>query len=144
MTKILLKLGSVSVITLAAILLSAPVLHAQTVGSETPAVESPNFISGGVGEEDRAELEAVQKNYNLKIVFAGEGGIFLDDIHVVITDAAKNTVLTTDTEGPILLAKLKPGKYVVSADVQGITKTQNLTIKKNGQTNITIRFPIGE
>ncbi len=134
-----LKFWNPPVIALAVFLCGASVLHAQTGGVEPPA-----FISGGVGEEDRVELEAIQKNYSLKLVFAGEGGIFLDDIHVVVTDAAKNVVLTADTDGPILLAQLKPGKYVVMADTQGLSQKQTVTIRKNRQTYITLRFPIGE
>ena len=139
-------------LTLAALLLSAPVVHAHpdeevttpSTAVVTTAGEAVESISGGIGEEGRAELEAVQKNYDLKVVFAGEGGIFLDDIHAVITDAAKNTVLTTDPEGPILLVNLKPGKYVVTAEAQGIVQKATISIKKNRLTNITLRFPIGE
>ena len=157
MTKMFFKLSPFAVIAVSGVmsvaLFAAPAVRAHEVHaelvSENPAtasaqVPTPSFVSGGVGEEDRAELEKVQRNYSLKLVFAGEGGVFLDDIHVLIMDSANNTVLTTDTEGPILLAQLKPGKYVVNADVQGITQKQNVTIKKNRQSNITIRFPIGE
>ena len=128
-----------AIMAFALLMSGAAMLHADPTPIETPA-----FISGGIGDEGRAELEAVQKNYNLKLVFAGEGGIFLDSIHVVVSDAAKNTVLTTDTEGPILLAQLKPGKYMVTAEAQDSTQKQTLTIRKNKQTYITLRFPIAE
>jgi len=148
------QLFSVSILALAAVLLFSPIAKAHSDHPvkedvvapvvSTPAVVTPESMSGGVGEESRAEIEAVQKNYTLKATFAGEGGIFLDDVHVVITDAAKNTVLTVDPEGPILLVKLKPGKYVVTADAQGIVQKANVSIKNNRLTNITLRFPIGE
>lgn len=149
----------VSVLAFAAAFLFAPVVHAHSdhpaVGDvappvvavpevTAPAVEAPETMSGGIGEEGRAEIEAVQKNYTLKATFAGESGIFLDDIHVVITDATKNTVLVTDPEGPILLVKLKPGKYMVTAVTQGIVQKTNISIRNGKLTNITLRFPIGE
>lgn len=140
-----------SILAFAAALLFSPMaqahpddVDAMPPAVSTPAVAAPEYISGGIGEEGRAELEAVQKNYDLKVVFAGEGGIFLDDIHAVITDAAKNTVLVIDPEGPILLVNLKPGKYVVTGEAQGIVQKANVSIKKNRLTNITLRFPIGE
>lgn len=141
-----LSLKMIPAVALAAILCSTPLVyaHAYDVATTTSADEAPQSISGGIGEEDRAELEAVQKNYDLKVVFAGEGGIFLDDIHAVITDSAKNTVLTTDPEGPILLVNLKPGKYVVTGEAQGIVQKANVSIKHGKLTNITLRFPIGE
>ncbi len=123
-----------------AILLTAGSVHAQTV--ETPT--APTFMSGGVGDEDRTRLEAMEKNFNFKLVLAGQGGMFLDDVHVTIADAAKNSILVTDTEGPILLAQLTPGKYIITAQIEGLTQTQVVTIRKNRRTNITIRFPLSE
>lgn len=120
--------------------LAAGVVHAQTAEAPT----APTFLSGGVGDEDRARLESMEKGFSFKLMLAGEGGVFLDGVHVSITDAAKNSVLVTDTEGPILLVQLNPGKYTVTAEVQGLTQTQKVTIRKNRQTNITIRFPISE
>lgn len=146
-----IKILTVSTLALSAFLACTPMARAHDVAEQGQAAQSqatvpeqPNYISGGVGEESRAELDAVQKNYGLKVVFAGEGGIFLDDVHVTITDAAKQSVLVVDPEGPILLAQLKPGKYVITADAQGITQKATVTIRKNKQTNITMRFPIGE
>lgn len=150
MTRRTTNILTVSTLALSAFLACTPMAqaheHEEVAPAPVPAAssEQPNYISGGVGEESRAELDAVQKNYDLKVVFAGEGGIYLDDVHVIIADAAKKSVLVVDPEGPILLAQLKPGKYLITADAQGITQRANVTIKKNRQTNITIRFPIGE
>lgn len=123
-----------------AMLFSMTSVHAQTVEAPT----APTFLSGGIGDEDRTRLEAMEKSFSLKLVLAGEGGMFLDDVHISITDAAKNSVLVTDTEGPILLVQLNPGKYIITAQVQGLTQTQPVTIRKNRHSNITIRFPISE
>lgn len=124
-------------------------LVAGSAFAQTPDVHQerplpPAFISGGVGEEDRAELEATEKSYSFKLVLVGEGGVFLDDVHVTITDATKQEILVANTEGPILLVQLKPGKYNVRAEVQGLIQNQGVMIRKNRHTNITLRFPLSE
>lgn len=111
-----------------------------------------DYISGGVGEEGRAELEAIEKNYNLKLIFVGQAGIYLDDVHVVITDAHKRVMLDTDSQGPILLATLPPGHYSISADAQEHHVEQSLTIKKSARRSdrmhaahqFILRFPISD
>ena len=77
------------------------------------------YISGGVGASGRAEIEAVQDQYSLKLVFAYSNGEFLAAVHVVITDAAGTTLVATDADGPWLLVALPAGTYKVAATVAG-------------------------
>src|ERR1043166_5276446 len=43
-------------------------------------------ISGGIGDKGIAEMQQQEKNYSVKVVFSGEGGIYLPDIDVTIAD----------------------------------------------------------
>ena len=69
-----------------------------------------SYLSGGVGADSRDELLAKEKEYNLKIVAAEKSGDYLAGVQVVIESARKEQVLDATMEGPILLAKLAPGR----------------------------------
>lgn len=98
-------------------------------------------LSGGVGQSDRAMIESQQANYPLKLVFSGQGGAFLSGVNVQLADKSGNTVLSTITDGPILLASPPAGTYKMTATANGISKSQNVTVGKATKT-YQIAFPI--
>jgi hypothetical protein len=81
---------------------------------EVRAADAPH-VSGGTGADERAELLAKEKEYNLKILGAAKSGDYLAGVKVVIESAKKERVLDTTMDGPILLAKLAPGTYTIRA-----------------------------
>ena len=103
-------------------------------------------LSGGVGKEGMAEIAAVEKEYNLKALFVrGPAGEYLALVSVKITDSKGNVALETMTDGPVLLAKLEPGKYTVSATTQSDNKTLTKNIKISSKlTSLSFRFPAAE
>ncbi|MAR56763.1 MAG: hypothetical protein CMM93_06225 [Rickettsiales bacterium] len=106
-----------------------PANSAQT--SATTQADTKNYMSGGVGEQDRQQLEAMQNNYNVKMTTAESTGAYLADIPVKITNASGETVIETVTEGPLFFAKLEPGTYTIEATHNGIAKTQKITAGEN-------------
>lgn len=92
------------------------------------AGEPVTFISGGVGEDERQELEQKENQYNLKLIFTGERGMYLSDVQVIITDKDKNILVDELTEGPFLLAKLPSGRYTLEASVASFKKTVPIRI----------------
>ena len=87
------------------------------------------FISGGIGGEERDVLQAVRADYNLALLFSMQGtGEYFSDVTVSISDAKHQTVLDTVSDGPMLFAKLKPGRYRVSADHEGQVINKNVTV----------------
>lgn len=91
-------------------------------------------LSGGVGSVDRAQIEAQQNNYALKLVYSGQGGAFLAGVQVTLTDSAGAPVLATVTDGPILLASPPAGVYTLTSSVNGIEKSQKVTVGKELRT----------
>lgn len=88
------------------------------------------YMSGGVGESERAELNAQSEQFNLRLLFAIEGsGEYLSAIRVSILDAKDATILTADSKGPWFLAQLAPGNYAVEVTLPDQTgqKTQRQT-----------------
>ena len=112
-----------------------------TFGMEVRAADVP-YISGGTGADERAELLAKEKEYNLKIVGAAKSGDYLAGVKVVIESAKKERVLDTTMDGPILLAKLAPGTYTISATSGSQTLTQSVTIGGQGLRQVNFRWDI--
>lgn len=100
-----------------------------------------DILSGGVGAGDRAMIEAQQNNYALKLVFSGQGGAYLAGVNVEMKDSKGATVLSTVTDGPILLVKLPAGTYMLTATASGIVKTQKVTVGHSLRT-LQLNYPI--
>jgi hypothetical protein len=106
---------------------------------EVQAADVPH-VSGGTGADERAELLAKEKEYNLKIIAAAKSGDYLAGVKVVIESAKKERVLDTAMDGPILLAKLAPGTYTIRATSGGQTLTQTVTIAAQGLRQVDFRW----
>jgi hypothetical protein len=72
------------------------------------------YISGGVGEGERAEFNALSNQFNLRLMFAMQGsGEYLSAVRVNILDSRGGSVLSVESKGPWFLAQLPPGDYTV-------------------------------
>ena len=110
-----------------------------TLSMEVRAADVP-YISGGAGADEREELRAKEKEYNLKIIAAEKAGDNLAGVKVLIESARKERVLDTTMEGPILLAKLAPGTYTIRATSERQTLTQTVTIPAQGLRQVDFRW----
>ena len=97
------------------------------------------YVSGGVGLDEREQFDAIGKNYNLKLVFAGKRGEYTADVRVEILDRIGKKVLDAVADGPWFFSKLPPGKYTVTVTMMGKEKQQRVNIGKN-QKQTTLRF----
>lgn len=101
------------------------------------------YMSGGVGESERAELNAQSEQFNLRLLFAIEGtGEYLSAIRVSIVDAKDAPILTADSKGPWFLAQLAPGNYAVEVTLPDQTgqKTQRQTVNIAGSGQSRLDF----
>lgn len=105
------------------------------------ASESVPVITGGVGHSSQQAIERVQGAYNLKLVFTGEGGMYLSDVTVSIRNKDGQELVNGVTQGPVLLTELPLGSYIVEAHAENFT--QKRTIAVSQPINIyQIEFPI--
>lgn len=107
----------------------------------TAALAQPVAITGGVGEKNREVIKEYQEEYNLKLVYTGEDGIYLSDVQVVIRDSKGNEVVKGPTQGPYLLAQLPAGTYRVESDAEGYRQQQTIKVSDKLKTHY-VRFPI--
>lgn len=99
------------------------------------------MFSGGIGSEERAEIQRVQDEYSLKFTFVGKDGVYLSDVHVRMQDAEGNILFQTLTEGPVLLVQLKPGKYTATIEIGVEVRRLDVTVPNSGRGDYVVRFP---
>ncbi len=103
---------------------------ASPAGAEPPdvATASPlmpqmqngiSFLTGGIGDREQERLRELDDDYSLRVALTRADGAYLADVKVVIEDKAGHNLVETTTRGPILLADLAPGRYLMRATFEG-------------------------
>lgn len=85
------------------------------------------YITGGVGDEERKAMESIRKNYNLRVMSSEIGGAYVADSKYVIKDS-KGAVIVDAMAGPMFYANLPAGSYVLDATNEGRSKTQKFAV----------------
>jgi hypothetical protein len=85
------------------------------------------YVTGGIGDDERNAMKAMEKDYDLRVMSASRSGAFVGDTKINIMSSNGGPVLTT-VAGPLFYADLPNGKYVVEAGNEGQTKRQNVVI----------------
>lgn len=102
------------------------------------------YVSGGVGESERAELNALSSQFNLHLLFATRGsGEYLSAVQVNILDARSGPVLSAESKGPWFYAQLPPGDYrveVTPTGRRGQDETQRKTVHLDGSGQARFDF----
>jgi uncharacterized protein YigE (DUF2233 family) len=94
------------------------------------------YMAGGVGFDERQLMAELGNNFNLKLTFAEESGIYLADVGLVITNKKGEEVVNTSAGAPWFYVQLPPGKYDVKATFAGQTKTiSNISVSNSRQTS---------
>lgn len=105
------------------------------------AQNSVAYVSGGVGKEEAELANAISRfGYNVQLVFAEASGAYLADVRVRIADPKGAVVLDTVADGPMLLAKLPPGRYQVTAEANGQMRTADINAA-TGAKRATLVWP---
>ena len=100
-----------------------------------------DFVSGGVGSEEMEAINAERSRYALAVLTAAKGsGAFLSDVHVRIADAHESQVLDTVMDGPWLLVDLPPGRYTITATLNGQVQKTSLSLGNSGRRQATFYF----
>jgi hypothetical protein len=95
------------------------------------------YITGGIGADEREELKQLEKEFNLKLLFAQTDGALVSDVAVLVKTVSGKPVLTEQARGPLFLIKLPVGAYVIEATFEGKTQTRKV---KAGKKLIAVDF----
>lgn len=99
-----------------------------------------SYVTGGIGDDEKSQLEATQHNYNLHVMNADKSGHFSGDTRIVISDLQHNPLLDA-TSGPLFYANLPKGRYIVEGYSQEKMKKQTVTIGNTKPAHIRFVWP---
>jgi hypothetical protein len=107
------------------------------------------YISGGISSDEASQFKSHAKEYLLEIVFVqkadteNNGPIeeYLAEVQLQIKDSKDNVVVKTTTEGPFFLADLPAGSYQISAEHDGVIKTNTVKIVAKKHQRIVFLWP---
>lgn len=98
------------------------------------------YLSGGVGEEELADIRSRERDFNLKLLFAERGGAYLGDVDVALTNAAGETVFAVQALGPYVLLRLPSGSYQFRATMNGQVQLGRLSVPAKGRQDTVLRW----
>jgi hypothetical protein len=102
------------------------------------------YVSGGIGESERAELDALSSQFNLHLLFATQGsGEYLSAVQVNIADQRTGSVLDVESKGPWFFAQLPQGDYnleVTPTGSRGHGVTQRKTVRIDASKRSRLDF----
>jgi hypothetical protein len=105
---------------------------------------SVTYVSGGIGKDESDAMKQAASRYSLAIELASPASPraqYVADVKIDIRDQRGATVLSTISDGPILLAKLPPGRYTVNAAKNGASQQRNIVIGSGGPVRAMFSFP---
>jgi hypothetical protein len=92
------------------------------------------WLSGGVTADERAELVLQLPDYNLRVVTAAQrSGSYLSDVALAIRDAKGTVVLQVTLDGPMLYARMAPGRYDLELSHGGLTQKRTVVVPPTGR-----------
>ena len=105
---------------------------------------SVTYVSGGIGKDESDAMKQAASRYSLAIEMASPASPraqYVADVKIDIRDQRGATVLSTISDGPILLANLPPGRYTVNAARNGASQQRNIVVGSRGPVRAMFSFP---
>lgn len=100
------------------------------------------YMSGRIGVDEAKAMREAARHYPLSMVFsANKHNEYLADVNFTIKDKAGNEVLSTVSDGPIILLKLPAGRYSIEAEIEGKTLHRIVQIQANDERQIAFHWP---
>lgn len=105
--------------------------------------EGTPYLSGGVRDEQYDALQAIGSQWPLTLEFTLQKGSDapLQGVRVVITTPSGRRVLDTVARGPLLLARLMPGDYLVRASLPGHTLERRFVLAPDRPVRAVFSWP---
>jgi hypothetical protein len=110
---------------LAAALSASPLCAQEMLGQQAqPQLPMPQpvrdgnvtYVTGGIGEDERASLESQRQNYDLQVINSDRSGAYMADTTIAIRGTGNNgTLIDVSGTGPLFYAQLPPGRYTIQA-----------------------------
>ncbi|WP_051243229.1 carboxypeptidase regulatory-like domain-containing protein [Azohydromonas australica] len=100
----------------------------------------PEVIVGGAGAASQQAMRQAASQYGLGMTFATRNGDYVADVDVVIRDQKGHQVVSTVSEGPMMLVDLPGGRYQVEATYQGQEQQRQVTVPESGHRQLVMHW----
>jgi hypothetical protein len=97
--------------------------------------------SGGVGEAEQQAMRDAARDYSLGMSFTNRRGEYVAGVVVSIRDAAGQELVSTTSDGPLMLVDLPPGRYQVQASYAGQPRQQTVVVPPKGRRQLAFSWP---
>ncbi len=98
------------------------------------------YVSGGIGEEELAEINAAWSGFNFRVLLAEKAGAYVTGVRVVVSEASGKKVLEVESAGPFLLAKLPEGNYRISVTYGDQMQQQDFVVRPGRAREFVFRW----
>jgi hypothetical protein len=128
-----------------------PSVHAQVV-LQSHSAGAVDYVTGGIGKDEADMLKQASADYALTVELASSGplptdegtkGYYVSGATVDIRDSAGRSVLTTTTDGPLLLARLPDGVYTIDTAWNGIHKHATVEVTGSKRSHVVFDYARG-
>lgn len=101
------------------------------------------YVTGGVGDEEVAQLKSVDRDFNTQILLTANQGEYLSSAMIRVLDSQGSELLAVDGAGPYFYTNLKPGSYTIEVtDPQGGLKSTKVRVPTVGAVREQMRFTV--
>lgn len=89
-----------------------------------------NYQTGGIGQEELAELRENASNYNTQFSFANAADrAYLNNLQIRIVNDQQALIFEDNEVGPLLYLQLEPGTYELSATSNDVEQKIKFTVR---------------
>ncbi len=117
---------------------------AQVEIPEAKISQGIEYISGGIGSEESDAMLALGKKWPLVLEFSQDHPqrpLWVADVTVKILDQKKKVVFEALSEGPIMLLKIRSGKYDAEYSFEGKVLKRSLAIEEGKFQKQSVIWP---
>jgi len=108
------------------------------------------YVTGGVGFDEAEAMRRAAVHYPLAIELAARPvpsdsyprDVYLANVRVDIRDERGQSLISTTTDGPLLLASLPPGRYTIDAQIRGVSQRRTVTVGNGGPQRVLFEFAV--
>ncbi len=98
------------------------------------------FMTGGIGEEETAALQQLQKQFNLHLIFSIGGGEVATNVDVRIFDSNNQLIYRLLGASPRLNIQLPADNYSVVATLNGEKQSHHFTLEENEAKRVILNW----
>ncbi len=122
-------------------LLLSLTIHFSYATTTQQSAEGVSYMSGGIGLEEVAVLQANAGQFNLYLLFSEDlAGTAAVGVNIEIYNSKKQLVFTLKDTGPRINLSLPLGKYTIQAMFNGRTQSAVFNLKENRSRKVVLTW----